>query len=49
MVRSGLLTRTSLSLKLHHVFPSGVAVAAGRESAIVLGETGDGGPRCCTR
>ena len=41
--RSGFFYRTGVSLKVHHLFKSGWAVAAGRETAFIIGEAGDGG------
>jgi hypothetical protein len=41
--RSGFFTRTGVSLKAHHQFSNGWAMAAGTETAFVLGEAGDGG------
>jgi hypothetical protein len=41
--RSGFFRRTGVSVKAHHLFSNGLAIAAGSETAFVLGEAGDGG------
>jgi hypothetical protein len=42
-VRSGFGERGGLSLKLHRQFANGIALAVGRERAVVVGSRGDGG------
>jgi hypothetical protein len=41
--RSGFFNRIGVSLKAHHLFSNGWSVAAGSETAFVIGEAGDGG------
>lgn len=42
-VRSGFFSVGALSFKLSHMFPKGLAVAAGAERVVIVGREGDGG------